>query len=169
MTGYGFLFYSGRNLEAAKTLVARMSSPAPVVIDYDPSDAVAESLAERIAVDASQSGLRVRAIPRGSALPDAQLVRLPMPANDPAIALVTLAEAAGMGDIAAVADLTSELPDSLDRYDRLYSAERGLLADFRLIPLFHLPEVYGLNRRVQAWNEPRDGGWPVADVWLSPK
>jgi len=41
----------------------------------------------------------------------------------------------------------------------LYERERSLLADFRLVPLFHMPEAWALSGRVRNW--PR-----LADVWL---
>jgi hypothetical protein len=35
-----------------------------------------------------------------------------------------------------------------------------------VIPLAHIPEIYGLNGRVHDWMQPSAAGWPLADVWV---
>jgi hypothetical protein len=57
--------------------------------------------------------------------------------------------------------LSSEVP---------YETERKLLEDFRVIPLFHLPDLYGAASRVHVFSPPpvaRLGDWRFENVWLS--
>jgi MarR-like DNA-binding transcriptional regulator SgrR of sgrS sRNA len=49
-----------------------------------------------------------------------------------------------------------------------YASEKALLDERRIIPLFHLPEIYGLGPRVRGWAPSRWGGWNLASVWLAP-
>jgi MarR-like DNA-binding transcriptional regulator SgrR of sgrS sRNA len=51
--------------------------------------------------------------------------------------------------------------------DALYATERSLLQGYRVIPLFHLPEIYGLGSRVRNWTATRWGGWKLDSVWLA--
>ena len=44
--------------------------------------------------------------------------------------------------------------------------ERALLRDYRIVPLFHLPEILGLGLRVRGWNAARWGAWKIDGVWL---
>ena len=51
--------------------------------------------------------------------------------------------------------------------DTLYAAERTLLQGYRVVPLFHLPEIYGLGPRVRNWTPSRLGAWKLDSVWLT--
>jgi hypothetical protein len=66
-----------------------------------------------------------------------------------------------------------QLPDLLHlsspALESLYAGERGLLEEYRVIPLFHLPEIYGASPRVKTWATPgllRTGEWRLDDLWL---
>jgi hypothetical protein len=51
----------------------------------------------------------------------------------------------------------------------VYQAEQKLLDRSIVVPLVHLPEIYGLGERVGTWNAASvrpSGGWNFADVWL---
>jgi len=48
----------------------------------------------------------------------------------------------------------------------LLAYERKLLEDFRLVPLFYLPEVYGQSSRVRNWDPQPWGDWRLDSVWL---
>jgi hypothetical protein len=53
--------------------------------------------------------------------------------------------------------------------DAVYQAERQLLERSVVVPIAHLPDVYGLSDRVGTWNRPavgESGNWNFADVWL---
>jgi hypothetical protein len=50
--------------------------------------------------------------------------------------------------------------------ESLFAAERKLLEDYRLVPLFYLPEIYGVSSRVRNWNPQPWGDWRLDEVWL---
>jgi hypothetical protein len=50
--------------------------------------------------------------------------------------------------------------------EKLYTFEKETLTEGTIIPLAHLPQLYGLSARVHDWIEPAAGGWPLANVWL---
>jgi ABC-type oligopeptide transport system substrate-binding subunit len=48
-----------------------------------------------------------------------------------------------------------------------YAAERALLEGFRVIPLIHLPDVYGVGPRVKGGPGISPlGEWRFEDLWL---
>lgn len=136
LTGYSFLFPAERNLARAKQLAPGTT----LSFAYDRQDSLVRAIAERIAVNASEAGLTLR--PAAGA-GDVRVVMLPVTSRDASTALE---------DIAALlkSPLTGANP---------YEAERGLLADFHVVPLFHLPEAWAMGGHVRNW--PR-----LADVWL---
>jgi ABC-type oligopeptide transport system substrate-binding subunit len=51
--------------------------------------------------------------------------------------------------------------------EALYAAERALLEGFRVIPLFHLPDVYGVNPRVKGGPGIAPlGEWRFENLWV---
>jgi hypothetical protein len=50
--------------------------------------------------------------------------------------------------------------------EQIFAAERGPIEAFRVIPLVHVTESYGLSPQVRDWMAPRWRGWDLADVWL---
>ncbi|HUE03890.1 MAG TPA: hypothetical protein VMR62_30330, partial [Bryobacteraceae bacterium] len=51
--------------------------------------------------------------------------------------------------------------------EELYAAERALLEGFRVIPLFHLPDVYGASPRVKGGPVVTPlGEWRFDSLWL---
>lgn len=127
---------------------------------YDWSDPLARAVAERLAVNVRDVGITLQ--PYGENLAsrapnaDARIVRLQLPSPDAAVSLQVLAASLGRGD--AVHASTS--------IEELFSADHVLGQEFRLVPLIYVPEAYGLGRRVRNWMQPREGGLPLADVWL---
>ncbi len=141
LSGYSFLFPVERNIAKAKQL-----SPAPtsLVFGYDRQDTVIRPIAERIAVNASEAGITLRS----AATPaDVKLVRLPVTAVDPWLALADLATLLKSPQPAPLADP--------------YEFERKLIEDTGVIPLFHLPQVWMLQSRVKNWPH-------LEDAWLDP-
>ena len=51
--------------------------------------------------------------------------------------------------------------------EALYVSERALLQGYRVVPLFHLPEIYGLGSRVRNWTATSWGAWKLDNVWLT--
>jgi ABC-type transport system substrate-binding protein len=142
LSGYSFLFSTERNLSRAKQLAAGAS----LSFAYDRQDPLIRTIAERIAVNATEAGLTLRP---AAAVGDLRVVMLPVTSRDAKTAL---------DDMAFF--LKSPLKPPLAGMS-LYESERSLLADFRLVPLFHMPEAWAMSGRVRNW--PR-----LADVWLDP-
>jgi ABC-type oligopeptide transport system substrate-binding subunit len=141
LTGYSFLFLADRDLARAKQLVP---APQSLTFGYDRQDAAIRPIAERIAVNASEAGITLR-LSTGTA--DVRLVRLPVTAGDPWIALQDLTVLLRAAPLAPAANP--------------YEAEKALMESSGVIPLFHLPRGWMLSSRVKNW--PR-----FEDVWLDP-
>jgi len=147
LSGYAFLFPSARDLDRARQLA---SGAAPVTLAYNPTDATARLVAERIAVNAREAGLVVRPAAEGPPAA-ARILRSRVATPDLGQGLSLVATGASVGS-----------PESA------YAAERALLQDHRIVPLFHLPEIYGLGPRVRGWAPSRWGSWKLDSVWLAP-
>jgi len=154
LTGYSFLFPAARDLDRARQLTAPLPKPGPrVSLGYDPADPLARPIAERIALNVREAGIVMQPVPGAHA--DARLVKLPLPSLAPAQGLAEVSVLLGSQDrIAAAAP------------EALFAAEHRLLEDFRLVPLFHLPEVYGVSPRLRNWDPQPWGDWRLDDVWL---
>ena len=157
LSGYEFLFSPARDLARARRLVAQASPAArSFTLGYDPADALAHSIAERIAVNARDAGLSVAAVPGSRA--DAAMYSLHLAALDPARALADVAAAVGLREWAR--------PDAAQSQ---FASERALLEEFRVVPLVHLPDDFAAAARVRTWHPPavtRLGAWNIADFWL---
>jgi len=141
-------------------------------LGYDSADPLEQSVAERIAVNAKEAGLMVTAVgapPSPStakidSTPDARLMRVPLRASQPAVALNSLLRdlnsyAPGIATGAALSESASP--------QIIYNRQREILDAFRIVPLVWIPQVYGLSPRVRNWIPPGPGQtWPLADVWL---
>jgi hypothetical protein len=141
LTGYSFLFSAERNLVKAKQLVP---APQNMTFGYDRQDTAIRPIAERIAVNASEAGITLR-LSTGTA--DVRLVRLPVTAGDPWLAMQDIAALLKAAPLSAAASP--------------YEAEKLLMESSGVIPLFHLPRGWMLSSKVKNW--PR-----FEDVWLDP-
>ena len=162
LSGYAFLFPDKEDLPRAKELLAatgrEVSRPAPLVLVYDSDDVEARGIAERVAVNLREAGIvvQISAQAAGSKNPaaDMRVVRIRISVPDPGIALAGVLSALG------------EAPTSLETIDQQYAAERAPIDAFRVVPLVHVTESYGLGPQVRDWMPPRWGGWRLEDVWL---
>ena len=154
MTGYDSLFSSETNLPLARQVVSETKQKASWSLGYEGNDPVARLLAERIALNANDAGIKLSPTTSNSA--DLRLVRLSMVSLDPQIALASLAANTGM------------TPPKFNNNssEELYSAERALLQTQRAIPLVHLKAAFALAGSVNNWTDSRNGDWHLADVWL---
>src|ERR1017187_6917403 len=76
--------------------------------------------------------------------------------SDPAVALAGGASALGLPQ-----------PPHIDSPEALYTVERALLDGFRVVPLFHLPDVYGFNPRVKGGPGITPlGEWRFENLWV---
>jgi peptide/nickel transport system substrate-binding protein len=146
LSGYSFLFPAARDLEKARQLG---SGAGPVTIGYDPGDTTTRLIAERIAVNAREAGITVRTT--GGSQAAGRIVRIGVNAPDPFQALMSVGDTVG-----------------IKASGTLYDVERTLLQGSRIVPLFHLPQIYGLGPRVRGWAPSRWGGWKLDSVWLAP-
>ncbi len=156
LSGYAFLFPAVRDIESARGLAAASVKPGTrLSLAYDPADPMARPIVERIALNAREAGIAIQAVP--GARGDSRLVRYRLRSLDPAEAL---GEIAALGGPEAHPQLSNITPEAL------LAAERKLLEDFRVTPLFHLPEIYGLSPRVRNWDPQSWGDWRLDNVWL---
>jgi hypothetical protein len=159
LSGYAFAFAAAQELARARALVVALPPrDRTLALAYDPAITAARALAERVAINARDAGLTVLVSPQNPQA-DLRLVASRVPSLDPARALTGLAAALGL-ETSGLA-LSSEV---------LYESEHKLLEDFRVIPLFHLPDLYGAASRVHVFPPPpiaRLGEWRFENVWLS--
>ena len=167
ISGYGHLFPPTFDLARAKELLAvasghEHSHSPPLVLVYDSSDPEARAVADRVAVNLREVGIMVQVsgqIADGKTKPpaaDLRLVRRRIAAPDPGAALSELLNSLGETEVA------------LETPVQIYTAERAAIDSFRVIPLVHISESYGLSPQVRNWMAPRWGGWRLEDVWLGP-
>jgi hypothetical protein len=154
LSGYAFLFPATADLSRARALAAEAAPPARR-ITLAVEDPATQPMAERISVNARDAGLTIILAPRGADA-DARLVEARVASTDPSAALKSLAAALGLPE-----------PPRADSPEALYAAESALLEGFRVIPLFHLPDVYGAAPRVQGGPGITPlGDWRFQDLWL---
>ena len=153
LSGYAFLFRTARARQ-------QVPSAATLTLGYDAADPLARSIAERIAVNVREAGIRLLVSPQ-AAKPDLRLVRARIRSVEPGAALAGLASSLGLGELPGLADT-----------EACYAAERAVVEDFRVIPLVHLPEIYASRPAVRTWQTPgllKTGEWRLEDVWLAPE
>jgi len=155
MTGYGVVFPTAMNLTLAQQERAEIARAPQWNLGFDANDPPERVIAERIVLNARESGLRVQLA--NGATADLRLVRISLPSPEPHVALRELTSALGL----------PQPKLSGDSIDDLYAAESALLQSKRVIPLLHLRSVVAVSELVKGWSERPDGAWPLADVWLS--
>jgi len=153
LSGYAFLFPAGVELRAARELRDQVGHVPTWTLGYDTGDPVGRLLAERIALNARDAGLVLQ--PTMSSNTDVRLMRIPISSLDAGIALSNVAARVG----------TNVPKPGGNSVDDLYQTEKTLLASQRVIPLLHLRVSYALAPAVR-WDQPPDGSWRLADVWL---
>jgi len=154
MTGYAFLFPTDADLPRAHQARSEVRQAPAWTLGYDATDPVARNIAERIALNARDTGLALTLTTTTAA--DVRLVRILLPSLDAHIALTTVAAALGL----------PHPKFSGNSIHDLYVAETALLQSQRVIPLLHLRAASAMSRTVRNWTADRDGSWRLQDVWL---
>jgi len=163
-SGTAFLFPTAVDASTAKNLWAQIGGSPRIVLGYDASDPLEQSVAERIVVNARDAGIDVTATASQGATADydARLARLRMVSPRPAAALARFA--------AAISPLTGLSADPLAEGappQQIYDHERAIVSSYRVVPLIWVPRVYGLSARVRNWTAPASGeAWPFEGIWL---
>ncbi len=154
LSGFAFLFPSTADLNRARGLLGSVPAPGRT-LSLSVDDPALRSVADRIVLNARDVGLAVTVVPPGSAA-DVKLVDQRLMSPDAPRALAILADA-----LALPAPPKTETPESL------YFAERSLLEGYRVIPLFHLPDVYLVGPRVKGTPGITPmGEWRFENLWL---
>jgi peptide/nickel transport system substrate-binding protein len=159
LSGHAFLLPPPYAPARARQLLPAPAPAQVMTLVVDPWDSLARLVADRIAVNAREVGLSLQVGLRGSGqpAPDIELLRIPITSMRPGAALTALTAALKLPLAGA------ETPAAL------FEQEGSLVADYRIIPLFHVPELSASNPRVKTWNTAglgRLGEWHFEDVWL---
>jgi ABC-type transport system substrate-binding protein len=147
LSGFAFTFPTAPDLARARTLAA---GAKPLTLGVE--DPALRPIADRIALNARDAGLSVTF----AVVPNVLLRELQVISAEPALALAAMGSTLG-------------LPQMEPGYspESLYRAERHLLEGFRVIPLIHLPDVYGAGPRVHgAPGISPLGEWRFENLWL---
>lgn len=162
LSGYAFLFSARQDIAAAKQLRAQLANPPTLTLGYDAGDSLARAVADRIALNARDAGMNVRvaALNGNAGTPgvDARIV------NEAAITTNFREALAGM--VGRLHEPVAQLRAESATPGEGYEIERGLLADYRVIPLFHLPSLVAVGPRVREWSVTPLGDWHPESAWL---
>jgi hypothetical protein len=154
ISGYAFLFPTVFDTAAARSLTAALPVQArALALSFD--DPACRAIAERIALNARDGGLAISVSP-SNPYAEVRLVEARITSADPYQALVRIAATLGLPE-----------PGRADTPEALFAAERALLEGFRVIPLFHMPDVYGVSPRVRGGQGITPlGEWRFENLWL---
>jgi ABC-type transport system substrate-binding protein len=152
LSGYAFLFPAAADVSKSRALAAALPAASrSLTLSFD-SPAL-RPIADRIVLNARDAGIAFTIAPSGGTV---RLVQTRMISSDPAKALAGVAISLGL----------PEPPRALTP-EALYNAERNLLDGFRVIPLFHLPDVYAVSPRVKGGPGISPlGEWRFENLWL---
>ena len=154
ITGYAFVFAAGADVAKAQALVAGLSA-GDRTFSLAADDASNRGIVDRIQLNARDAHLTVSVVP-ATANADVRLVETRIAFNDAPHALASVAAAFGLSE-----------PPAARNPEEQYAAERALLDGFRVIPLFHLPDVYGAGPRVQGGPVITPlGEWRFDSLWV---
>jgi hypothetical protein len=142
------------DLNKARNLTGGLP-PAGRSLSLGLEDGGLRPIADRVALNARDAGLAVTIAPN-AANADVRLVEVRIESEDAAKALAGVAATLGLGEAGRA-----------DSPEALFAAEHALLEGFRVIPLLHLPDVYGVGPRVRgAPGITRLGAWHFGDLWV---
>jgi hypothetical protein len=155
---------------ASRTTASALSlEQRQLTLRIDAGDPLAQAVAERVAVDAREADIIIKVqAPSGLApRPDARLVRVGFDPTTPDRALAAVMTTLGSRTTALAT--TEAAPAGGAPIETVYRIERALLDRDVIVPIVHLPVLYGLGERVESWKGPAvspAGAWNLANVWL---
>ena len=153
MSGYGFVFSTEPDRLRAQQLRDQIPGVPSFTLGYDNNDPLARLLAERVALNAKETGLSVQL---NASATELRLVRIPLASCDPWSSLLVLNNQLGLPPIEAKAY----------SLDQLFASEQSMLASGRIIPLFHLPLAYAAGTNLRDWTVMPGGKLNVTGAWL---
>lgn len=173
LSGYDPFVLTRQGRQLARAAVAALPlNQRAFALRVEASDALARLMAERIAVDAGEAGFSIVVqAPVGVApRPDIRLLRMKLQPTAPDRALTSVMTTLGPRTLLYVSREPAPPPGS--SLEDVYRVERSLLEHDIIIPIVHVPELYGMSERVDSWKGPvvlPSGAWDLANVWLKPE
>jgi ABC-type transport system substrate-binding protein len=157
MSGTGVLFPVQVDVDKGRVALKAGQAKAPIstralTLSCDPRDGLARLLAERVALNAREVGLSVQVVSSGG---DLHLERIPMGSGDPGVALEELGRAVGV-----------KVAAGLSAPGEIYLAEKKLMDEGGVVPLFHLPLAALVGERVRGFLADKLGGWGLEEDWM---
>jgi ABC-type transport system substrate-binding protein len=171
LSGYAFLFRVETDFERAKQLRAALppnvaGATLPLRLQTDILGDLARLLAERVAVNARQTGFAVQPFGKAAGHDVGTHAQESADLHLFAWRYATLSpeeELRGLGKAAhAQANGEGKLSDA----DWRYAEERKILEERKVVPLVVVPDYAGLAANVRDWQPSSWGEWRLADVWL---
>jgi MarR-like DNA-binding transcriptional regulator SgrR of sgrS sRNA len=152
LSGYAMLFPSSPDAARVHDLRAQAGQSRPLTIGYPAGDTTLQLVAERIALNARESGLQVQ-VAAGSA--DFTVVQLPLSSTNPQVALAALAS-----------QTETKRADYGNGIEEIYRNERELLSHAKLIPLLYLPRAYAVADQVRDARMTALGQLELSYAWI---
>ena len=173
LSGYAFLHHLEMNFDRAKELRASLqanlaSGTAPLRLQTDAAGDLAHLLAERVAINARQTGFSVRPLTRAPQRDAGARSTEPAELHLFAWRYSSLSPGEELQSLVKAAHLDSAKEGNPFDPERRYSWERKLLEERKLMPLVVLPDYAGVATNVRDWQPNQWGEWHLADVWLEP-
>jgi len=177
LSGYAFLFTMETNIDRAREIRATLPANAatgkePLRLVVDAPGDLPKLLGERVAVNARQATILVQVVNR---TPPHATSNTTTSSSDPASGLhlfawhfSALSPRLELESFVSAFNLSEPLENAVSTTDpeQLYTREKKLLEERRVLPLVALPEYVGLGQNVRDWMPARWGEWHLADVWL---
>ncbi|OLC46486.1 MAG: hypothetical protein AUH43_14020 [Acidobacteria bacterium 13_1_40CM_65_14] len=151
LSGYAPMFQSTPASASSRTAIAALPlDERRLTLRVEAADPVAQAIAERVAVDAREAGITIKVqAPVGLApRPDVRLVRVAFDATTPDRVLAAIM--AALGSRATALATTEPAPAIGAPLDTVYRVERALVERDIIVPIVHLPVLYGLGERVES-------------------
>jgi MarR-like DNA-binding transcriptional regulator SgrR of sgrS sRNA len=169
VSGYAAVVSAPADRVRARGMAASLpAAQRTLTLAVDRRDPLLPSIAERLAVDAREAGLTVTISPPTAAArsPQVWLVRTAIEPTTPDRALDATFRALGVATGVAASGRPVAAGTPVDAVHRL---EADVLEAASIVPLVHLPQIYGVDSRVDSWLEAPllpSGAWNFARVWL---
>jgi ABC-type transport system substrate-binding protein len=158
LSGYAFLFQTTPDVMSAKQIISQAKLRS-LSLSYPANDLFLRSVAERVALNARDSGITIQPTPNAGG--NLRLIEFHLESSDAAAELKRIAGQLGADDRANQLDPAKP--------EALYELERSLLGDHRIIPLVHLRETYGIAPRVHFQPSSTDTfTLHLEDAWVQP-